>query len=148
MEVILKQPVRNLGDQDDIVKVKPGYARNFLIPQGLAVMATESARKSLTEKKRQVSHKQEFLKTKALDEAAKLEGVKVVIETLAGNDGKLFGSVTTLQIVNRLKDLGIEIDRRSITVDDIRVIGEYTAKIHFHKEVKVELPIEVIRKEG
>ncbi|MDX1907057.1 MAG: 50S ribosomal protein L9 [Bacteroidia bacterium] len=147
MDVILKQPVRNLGDQDDIVKVKPGYARNFLIPQGLAILATDSARRSLEEKKRQVAHKQEFVKQQALDEAEKLRDLTLTIETLAGADGKLFGSVTTLQVANRLKDKGFDIDRRTITLEDIRNTGEYTAVIHLHKEVKVSITIEVIRKE-
>ncbi|TAE47947.1 MAG: 50S ribosomal protein L9 [Bacteroidetes bacterium] len=146
MEVILKQPVRNLGDKDDVVKVKPGFARNYLIPQGFAIMATESTRKALEEKKRQASHKQDFIKQQALDEATKVHGLRLVIETLAGADGKLFGSVTALQIVNRLKDRGIEIDRRSLTVDDIRTLGEYQAVLHLHKEVKATIEIEVVRK--
>ena len=106
MEIILKQPVRNLGDVDDVVKVKSGYARNFLIPQGLAVMATASAKKAMEEKKRQASHKVEFVKQQATDEAAKLDGLKLSIETLAGADGKLFGSVTNIQIANKLKERG------------------------------------------
>ncbi len=147
MEVILKQPVRNLGDQDDIVKVKPGYARNFLIPQGLAILATASSKKALEEKKRQASHKQEFVKNQAQEKADSMEGTKIVIETLAGADGKLFGSVTSLQIANRLKEKGFDIDKRSVTIEDIRSTGEYEATIHLHKEVKVQIPIEVSRKE-
>ena len=147
MEVILKQPVRNLGDQDDIVAVKPGYARNYLIPQGFAVMATASAKKQLEEKQRQASHKSEFVKQKAQEEAEKLQGLKISIETLAGADGKLFGSVTAIQVASKLKEQGYEIDRRTITVDDIRNTGEYTAIVHLHKEVKAELTIEVFRKE-
>ena len=147
MEVILKQPVRNLGDQDDIVKVKPGYARNFLIPQGLAILASASSKKALEEKKRQASHKQEFVKNQAQEKADSMEGTKIVIETLAGADGKLFGSVTSLQIANRLKEKGFDIDKRSVTIEDIRSTGEYEATIHLHKEVKVQIPIEVSRKE-
>ncbi|MCL4137621.1 UNVERIFIED_CONTAM: hypothetical protein GTU68_026782 [Idotea baltica] len=147
MEVILMQPVRNLGDQDDVVKVKAGYARNFLIPQGLAVMATASSKKAVEEKKRQASHKQEFVKTQAEEEAAKLNGLKITIETLAGADGKLFGSVTGIQVASQLKEKGYEIDRKTITFEDIRSTGEYTAIIHLHKEVKAEVQIEVIRKE-
>ncbi|MEM7514572.1 MAG: 50S ribosomal protein L9 [Bacteroidota bacterium] len=147
MEVILKQPVRNLGDQDDIVKVKPGYARNFLIPQGLAILATTSSKKALEEKKRQASHKQEFVKNQAQEKADSMEGTKILIETLAGADGKLFGSVTSLQIANRLKEKGFDIDKRSVTIEDIRSTGEYEATIHLHKEVKVQIPIEVSRKE-
>ncbi len=146
MEVILKQPVRNLGDAGDVVKVKDGFGRNYLIPQGLAVMATESNRKALTEKKRQASHKQEFVKQQAAEIAEKLEGLKIQIETLAGADGKLFGSVTALQIANQLKDKGFDIDRKTITVEDIRAVGEYTATVHLHKEVKATLDIEVTRR--
>lgn len=147
MEVILKQPIRNLGDADDIVKVKPGYARNYLIPQGLAVMATASAKKALEEEKRQAAHKQEFVKQQAEAEAAKLEGVEIHIETLAGADGKLFGSVTALQISNKLKEKGLDIERRAITIEDIRNTGEYVAMIHLHKEVKAEVKVEVTRRE-
>ena len=147
MEVILKQPVRNLGDQDDVVKVKPGYARNYLIPQGLAILATASNKKALDEKKRQASHKVEFLRKQAQDKADELNGLRLTIETLAGADGKLFGSITPLQISNRLKDKGYDIDRKTITLDDIRSVGEYVALIHLHKEVKAEVEIEVIKKE-
>ena len=147
MEVILTQPVRNLGDQDDVVKVKPGYARNYLIPQGLAVMATASAKKAMEEKKRQAAHKQEFIKQQAQEEAEKLNDLKIVIETLAGADGKLFGSVTTIQVANKLKEKGYEIDRKTLTIDEIRATGEYKGIIHLHKEVKAEINIEVVRKE-
>ena len=147
MEVILKQPVRNLGDSGDVVKVKDGYGRNYLIPQGLAIMATESNRKALTEKKRQASHKQDFVKQQATEIVERLAGIKIQIEPLAGADGKLFGSVTALQIANQLKDKGFDIDRKTITVEDIRAIGEYTAIVHLHKEVKAELEIEVTRKQ-
>lgn len=147
MEVILKQPVRNLGDADDIVKVKPGYARNYLIPQGLAILATQSSRKALEERKRQAAHKQEFVRQQAQELADQISGTQLSVETLAGADGKLFGSVTALQIANRLKDLGFDIERKSITVEDIRTTGEYTATIHLHKEVKVDIGIEVLRKE-
>ncbi|GAB4411689.1 MAG: 50S ribosomal protein L9 [Bacteroidia bacterium] len=147
MEIILTQPVKNLGDKDDIVKVKPGYARNYLIPRGMAVMATQSARRVLEESKRQAAHKQEFIKQQAADIAAKLADVKVVIETLAGADGKLFGSVTALQIAAKLKDLGFDVDRRNLILDDIRHTGEYVGIIHLHKEVKATINIEVLRRE-
>lgn len=148
MEVILKQPIRNLGDKDDVVKVKPGYARNYLIPQGLATVATASAKRALEEEKRQASHKLEFVKQQAVDQAEKLTSAKIVIETLAGNDGKLFGSVTTLMIASKLKEQGFEIDRRSITIEDIRSTGEYAATVHLMKEVKAEVPVEVVAKEA
>lgn len=146
MEVILKQPIRNLGDKDDVVKVKPGYARNYLIPQGLASVATASAKKALEEEKRQASHKIEFVKQQATEMAEKLSAAKIIIETLAGQDGKLFGSVTTLMIATKLKEQGFEIDRKSITIEDIRATGEYTATVHLMKEVKAEVPVEVTAK--
>lgn len=144
MEVILKQPVRNLGDQDDVVKVKPGFARNFLIPQGLAMMATESAKRALAEKKRQAEHKQEFVRNRAQELADKIAGLDIKIETLAGNDGKLFGSVTSLQISNKLKENGVEIDRKTIMIEDIRQVGIYTAEVRLHKLVKAEFKVEVV----
>ena len=147
MEVILKQPVRNLGDQDDVVKVKPGYARNYLIPQGLAILATASNKKALEEKKRQAAHKVEFVRQQAQEKAEELNGLKLTIETLAGADGKLFGSITPLQISNQLKDKGYEVDRKTITLEDIRSIGEYVAVIHLHKEVKAEVEVEVVKKD-
>ncbi|MEL6670746.1 MAG: 50S ribosomal protein L9 [Bacteroidota bacterium] len=147
MELILTQPVRNLGDKDDVVKVKPGYGRNYLIPQGLAVLATASAKRALEEKKRQASHKSEFVKQQAEAVAEQLAGVKLTIETLAGADGKLFGSVTSIQIANKLAEQGYEIDRKTITLEDIRNTGEYTATVHLHKEVKADIAIEVLRKE-
>ncbi len=146
MEVILKQPIRNLGDKDDVVKVKPGYARNYLIPQGLATVATASAKRALEEEKRQASHKLQFVKQQASEVAEKLADVKITIETLAGNDGKLFGSVTTLMLVTKLKEKGFELDRKAITIEDIRATGEYTATVHLHKEVKADVPVEVVAK--
>ena len=147
MEIILKQPVRNLGDMGDVVTVKSGYARNYLIPQGFAVMATESAKRDLEAKKQQAAHKQEYIKQQAAEEAEKLQGLEITIETLAGGDGKLFGSVTAIQVANRLKEKGYEVDRKTITLDDIRQTGDYTAIIHLHKEVKAEIEIHVVRKE-
>jgi large subunit ribosomal protein L9 len=147
MEVILKQPVRNLGEQDDVVKVKPGYARNYLIPQGLAMLATESAKRALEEKKRQAEHKQSFLQAQAQEIADQLADTKIEIATLAGADGKLFGSVTSIQIAHKLKEQGFEIERKQITLDDIRETGEYVATIHLHKAVKAEVDVIVTRKE-
>ena len=148
MQVILTQSVRNLGEVDDVVKVKPGYARNYLIPKKLAVMATTSSLKALGEKQKQAAHKQEFIKEQAAEQAQKLGDVKILIQTLAGADGKLFGSVTPLMVANQLKEKGFEIDRRKISLEDIRSTGEYTATIHFHKDVKVDISIEVIKTEG
>jgi len=147
MKVILKQAIRNLGDVDDLVKVKPGYARNYLIPQGLAILATASNVKALEEKKRQAAHKYEHIKQQAEEIASRLAGIKLEIETLAGADRKFFGSVTSLQIANRLKEKGFDIDRKTITLEDIRQTGSYTGEVHLHKEVKAEIEIKVSRKE-
>jgi len=148
MQVILKQAVRNLGAANEVVKVKPGYARNFLIPQGLAELATTSRLKALAEEQKQAAHKQEYLKEQAANQVEEMKEVKIVIETLAGADGKLFGSVTPLMIANQLKEKGYDVDRRKITLEDIRSTGEYTATIHLHKSVKADISIEVIRAEN
>lgn len=145
MEIILLQDVRNLGEADDIVKVKPGYARNYLIPQGYGVMATDSNRKSIEEKKRQASHKQTFIQEQAQALADRIEGHSIIIETLAGTDGKLFGSVTALQIANKLKEIGFDIDRKVINVEDIRSTGEYVAEVKLHKKVRAKVTVHVIQ---
>lgn len=147
MEVILRQDIKNLGDKDDVVKVRDGYARNFLIPQGLAILATESSKKVIAENKRQASHKEEHIKNEASKQAELLRNITVTIETLIGNEGKLFGSVTSLMIANQLKEKGFDVDRRRITFnDEIKFIGNYTATISLHKEVKVDVAVEVIAK--
>lgn len=143
MQIILTQPIRNLGDIDDVVKVKPGYARNYLIPQKMAVMATPSSLRALEEKKKQAAHKQSHLKDQAQAIADQLTAQNIVIETLAGADGKLFGSVTSLMIAKELEEKGFKVDRRKITIDDIRSTGEYVATVHLHKEVKADVNIEV-----
>lgn len=147
MEVILKQPVKNLGDANDIVTVKPGYARNFLLPKGMALLATPSNRKIVEENKRQAAHKQVFITKQAQELAAQLNEVTLDIDTLAGADGKLFGAVTNLQIAAKLKEKGFEIDRKIITVDDIHSLGEYEATVHLHKEVKATVKLNVRRRE-
>ncbi|HTE01252.1 MAG TPA: 50S ribosomal protein L9 [Mucilaginibacter sp.] len=145
MEVILKQDVKNLGEKDDIVNVKPGYGRNFLIPKGFAQQATESARKVLAENLKQAQFKQDKIRKDADAIAAKLEGVKLTIGAKAGESGKIFGSINTIQIADALKKEGFEVDRRRITFDsEPKVIGEYTANLNLHKEVKVKVPFEVV----
>lgn len=145
MEVILKKPVINLGDQDDVVKVKPGYARNYLIPQGLAMLATASAKRALEEKKRQAAHKQDFLLQQAQELADKLSALKVTISTLVGQDGKLFGSITPLAFANKLTELGFEIDRRQISFpEEMKEVGEYVAIVHLSKQVKAEIPFAIV----
>ncbi|MFN0201707.1 MAG: 50S ribosomal protein L9 [Bacteroidia bacterium] len=147
MDVILKQAVINLGEKHDVVSVKPGYARNYLIPQGIALPATDSNRRAVEELKKQAAHKQAFMKQQAESLAEKLGALTIEIETLAGSDGKLFGSVTNLQIAARLAEKGFDIDRRTITVDDIHEIGEYKAVVHLHRDVKATVPLVVKHKE-
>lgn len=147
MNIILKQPVKNLGDTYDIVKVKPGYARNFLIPKGMAIIANDSNVRMIEENKRQAAHKQAHIKQQAQEIADKLNDVNMEIETLAGQDGKLFGSITPLQIAARLKEQGFDIDRKIITVDEIREVGEYEATVHLHKEVKALIKLVIKKKD-
>jgi len=145
MEVILKQDIKNLGEKDDIVNVKPGYGRNFLIPQGFAQLATPSARKVLAENIKQAQFKQEKIRKDADAIAAKLEGVKLTIGAKAGESGKIFGSINTIMVADALKKQGFDVDRRRITFEtEPKMIGEYTANLNLHKEVKVQVPFEVI----
>ena len=145
MEVILKQDIKKLGEKDDIVVVKPGYGRNYLIPQGFAALATESAKKVLAENIKQAQFKQEKIKQDALGLAEKMEGLKLTIGTKAGESGKIFGSVNTIQFADALKKEGFEVDRRRITFEtEPKFLGEYVANLNLHKEVKVQVPFEVV----
>jgi large subunit ribosomal protein L9 len=145
MEVILKQDIKNLGEKDDVVKVKPGYGRNFLIPQGFAALATVSARKVLAENLKQAQFKQEKIRKDADAIAARLEGVVLSIGAKAGETGKIFGAINTIQIADALKKEGFEVDRRRITFDsEPKFVGDYTANLNLHKEVKVKVPFTVV----
>lgn len=145
MELILKQDIKNLGEKDDVVTVKPGFGRNYLIPKGYAILATESAKKVLAENLKQAAFKQDKIKKDADVIAARLEGVKLSIGAKAGESGKIFGSVNTIQIADALKKEGFDVDRRRITFDtEPKFVGEYTANLNLHKEVKVKVPFEVI----
>ncbi|MGB4398481.1 MAG: 50S ribosomal protein L9 [Daejeonella sp.] len=145
MELILKQDIKNLGEKDDVVKVKPGFGRNFLIPKGYATLATESAKKVLAENLKQAAFKQDKIKKDADAIASKLEGVKLSIGAKAGESGKIFGSVNTIQIADALKKEGFEVDRRRITFEtEPKFVGEYIANLNLHKEVKVKVPFEVV----
>ena len=146
MQIILIQDVKNLGYKNDIVNVKPGYARNYLIPQGMAILATESARKVLAENMRQQAYKQEKIKKEAQDIATLLEGLTLRIPAKAAATGKIFGSVNNVQIANAIKEAkGIEIDRKQIMIDDdtIKEVGNKKKKIRLHKEVSVDINFEV-----
>lgn len=145
MEVILKQDIRNLGEKDDIVIVKPGYGRNYLIPQGIAILATPSEKKKLEENIKQVQFKQEKIKNDALELAEKLDSVKLSIGAKAGESGKVFGKVNSIQIADALKAQGYEVDRRRITFEEEpKHLGDYVAILNLHKEVKVQVPFEVV----
>jgi large subunit ribosomal protein L9 len=146
MEIILKQDVNKLGQKDDIVHVKDGYGRNFLIPRGYAIAATSSAKKMHTENLRQRAHKEEKIKITAQEIAEKMAGVKLVVGAKISSSGKIFGSVNTIQIAESLKEKGFEVDRRSITLpeDQIKEIGNYKAIVKLHRDVKVEIEFEIV----
>jgi large subunit ribosomal protein L9 len=146
MEIILKQDVNNLGSKDDVVVVKDGYARNFLIPQGLAMMATVSAKKVLAENIKQRAHKEAKIKAEAETTAARMTGLKLTIGAKTSSTGKIFGSVNTIQIAEALQEKGFEIDRKNIRMqeDQIKEVGAYKAKIKLHKEVYVEVDFDVV----
>jgi len=146
MEVILKQDVSNLGSVDDIIKVRDGYGRNFLIPQGQAILATPSAKKIHSENLKQRAHKLEKIKNDAGELAAKLKDVSLIIGAKTSTSGKIFGSVNTIQIADGLSQKGFEIDRKKITIkeDSIKEIGKYVALVKLHRDVIVEIPFEVI----
>jgi ribosomal protein L9 len=146
MEVILKEDVANLGYKDDIVHVKDGYGRNFLIPQGKAVIASESARKVLAEVLKQRAHKIAKIKEEAEALAEKMKGVSLTIGAKTSSTGTIFGSVTNIQIAEELAKLGFEVDRKIIRIkeDAVKEVGSYNATVRLHKEVSVEIPFEVI----
>ncbi len=146
MEIILKQDVSKLGQKDDIVVVRDGYGRNFLIPRGYAVAASSSEKKMHTENLRQRAHKEEKIKVAAQEIAEKMAGIKLVVGAKTSTSGKIFGSVNTIQIAESLKDKGFDIDRRNITLpeDQIKEVGNYKAIVKLHREVKVEIDFEII----
>lgn len=146
MEIILKQDVKNLGFTNDVVKVKNGYALNFLIPKGLGAIATGSNRKVHTENMKQKAHKLAKIKDDAAKKATSIESVTLTIPMKAGENGKLFGSVTAQNIADVLKKMGHTIDKKQITLkeDHIKTLGNYTAEVQLHKDVKVTINFEVV----
>lgn len=149
MEVILKEDVANLGYKNDIVVVKSGYGRNYLIPTGKAVIASPAAKKMLAEELKQRAHKLEKIKKDAEELAAKLEGVSLKIATKVSSTGTIFGSVGNIQIADELAKLGHNVDRKLITVKDtVKEVGSYKAVVRLHKEVSVEIPFEVVAEEA
>ena len=145
MQVILKEDVTNLGYKDDVVTVKDGYGRNYLLPQKKAVIATESAKKVLAENMKQRAHKLEKIKQDAQELATKLDGVSLTIGAKTSSTGTIFGSVTNIQIAEALEKLGYNVERKQIVIKDaVKEVGQYKAIAKLHKEVSVEIPFEVV----
>ena len=144
MEIILLEDVQNLGYKDDVVKVKDGYGRNFLIPKKKAVLATVSAKKVLAENLKQRAHKIAKIKADVDALAAKIEGLTLKIGARASEKGKIFGSVTTIQVAEALEKAGHTVDRKIISIkDEIKELGSYKAQVKLHKEVTVEVNLNV-----
>ena len=145
MKIILKENVANLGYKDDVVEVKDGYGRNYLIPQGKAVIANASSLKQLAEDQKQRAHKIAKMLEAAKAAAAALEGVALTIATKTSATGTIFGSVGAIQIAEALEKLGHNVDRKLISIKEtVKEVGKYNATVKFHKEVSVEIPFEVI----
>ena len=146
MEVILKTNIEKLGATDEVVNVKPGYARNYLIPRGYAVVATESARKMLAENLKQRSHKESRILADAQSLAEKLSALTLTIATKASDTGKIFGSINTIQLSEAFAKEGHNIDRKSISMleEHIKMIGSYEARVKLHKEVSATVKFEVV----
>jgi large subunit ribosomal protein L9 len=146
MDIILKQDIPSLGHKDDIIAVKDGYARNYLIPKGLAVNATPSMKKMHSEILKQRAHKEEQIREEARALAGKMQGLKLTIGAKTSTKGKIFGSVNTIQIAESLQQEGFDVDRKDITIKEelIKEVGNYTATVRLHREVSVEIPFEIV----
>lgn len=146
MEVILKQDIKGLGFKDDKVKVANGYGRNFLLPKGMATLATESAVKMHNEIMKQRAFKEDKLRKEAATNAEKLAGAKLSVGAKAGENGKIFGSVTTIQIAEALNKAGYAVERKNIEMNDdtIKQLGTYSAKVRLYKEVSANVTFEVV----
>lgn len=144
MEIILKEDIIGLGYKNDIVDVKRGYGRNYLIPKGKAVIASESAKKVLAEDMKQQAHKLAAKKAEAEKKAAALENVALEISVKVSATGVTYGSVTAATVAEEFEKKGFAVDRKIITMRDIKKVGEYEATIHFHKEVEVKVPVTVV----
>lgn len=150
MQIILKQDVPNLGHKDDVVIVKNGYAANYLIPQGMAIMATPSALKVHAENLKQRAHKEAKIRNEASELAAKLEGIQVTLATKVSSTGKIFGSVNNIQVADALAEKGFNIDRKNITITgeaNIKEVGIYDAVVKCHKDIKASIKIEIVGEE-
>jgi large subunit ribosomal protein L9 len=144
MKVILKENLKNLGHQGDVVEVKNGYANNYLFPRGIATMATPGNLKMLEENNRQGAMKREKLKADALTLSEQLKDIIIQIGMKAGANGKIFGSITPLQISQALKTKGFEIDRRKIEISDVKTLGNYEATLNLHRDVTMNIQVEVL----
>lgn len=145
MEVILKEDVQNLGFKDEIVVVKDGYGRNYLIPQKKAILATPSAKKVLAENLKQRAHKLAKIKAEAEELAAKLNELTVTIAAKASESGKIFGSITSIQVAEAIEKAGLTVDRKAISVKNaVKELGSFKAQIKLHKEVSAEVTVEVV----
>ena len=144
MEIILKEDIIGLGYKNEIVSVKDGYGRNYLIPQGKGVIASVSAKKVLAENLRQQAHKLAALKAEAEKKAEALAGVALEIVAKVAATGHLYGSVNAAIVADELAKKGIEVDRKIITMHDIKKVGDYEAVVHFHKDVEVKVPVKVV----
>lgn len=144
MEIILKTDIVGLGYKNDILDVKPGYGRNYLIPQGYATLATPSNKKILAENLKQAAHKADKIKKDAEDLAAAIGDAVITITMKTGESGRIFGRVTNTQVADVLLSRGINVDRKKIAIEDIKVVGEYKALIDLHKEVKHEVTVAVV----
>ena len=146
MEVLLKKNVDNLGEKDELVTVKPGYGRNYLIPQGYAILATESIKKMHAETLRQRAHKAEKIKAEAQATADKLAKATIEVGAKVGENGKIFGSVSNVQVGEALAAAGFDIERKKIKLigDAIKTVGSYQAEVTVHKEIKVTIDFKVV----
>lgn len=147
MEVILKKDITGVGYKNDLITVKDGFGRNYLIPQGYAIIATESEKKQLAELKKQQAFKEEKIKNEALEIAGAIEGLELKIAVKAGTSGKVFGSVNNVMVANAIKEQkNMEIDRKKIILDEnhIKEVGKYKATIKLHKEVSVDVDLDVV----
>jgi large subunit ribosomal protein L9 len=146
MEVILKQDVKSLGHKDEIVKVRDGFGRNYLIPQGFAIVANDGNKKMLTETLRQRAHKEAKIRQEAEANVQKLASLELTIGAKVGESGKIFGSVNAIQLAEALKKAGYDLDRKNITVDaeSIKALGKYTAHVKLYKDITVEVNFEVV----
>ncbi len=146
MEIILKQDVKNLGYKDDLIKVKNGYGLNFIIPRGFGILATDQMKKVRLENIKQKAYKEQKIEKSANELCELLKNISVRVMAKAGDQGKIFGSVTTLQLADAIKKLGYEVDRKNITINDepIKNLGKYTANVRLHKNIAVDVNFEVV----